>query len=255
MRCNSAEAKLWSCAFKSKGAFGSCAELEPPGMLKRGQSLNRTVTDTGEAGVDRQAKIHSEAVGWGLEDPVKAADARSEVDRTLAESLFSLCSSSMSYLISLASIYPAAPSPPRRIYVTILMFPWQSNPTFNFKKNWVYTVYVCGICQRMCVACQYLCVHTYAVLMLMCILVEDRESPRSCFTSSLFSPYFSELEYLIIPGAGLVARKSQRSLQTVLGLWTPLWCPAFSVSTGDLNPSLKAYSKLPYQWMNPPHQL
>lgn len=134
-------------------------------MLKRGQSLNRTVTDTGEAGVDRQAKIHSEAVGWGLEDPVKAADARSEVDRTLAESLFSLCSSSMSYLISLASISPAAPSPPRRIYVTILMFPWQSNPTFNFKKNWVYTVYVSACvwhmsahaCRVSVFVCAYVC--------------------------------------------------------------------------------------------------
>lgn len=58
----------------------------------------------------------------------------------------------------------------------------------------------------MCVACQYLCVHMYAVLILMCILVQDRESQRSCFTSH-FSPYFFELEYLINPEARLVARQ------------------------------------------------
>lgn len=49
------------------------------------------------------------------------------------------------------------------------MFPWQSNvsiPTFNFKKNlslysicvWHMSAYVCGICQRMCVACVSVCV-------------------------------------------------------------------------------------------------
>lgn len=46
--------------------------------------------------------------------------------------------------------------------------------------------------------------------MLMCILVEARESQMPSFTYHTLL-YFFEMEYLIEPGARLVAHKPQRS--------------------------------------------